>query len=152
MKAGLKNVMWALVSASARATALGGVAAIGTVAFTLHAKAIHVDKARTKRACAALGIAHATDKVLSRREVRRAFRSRAKELHPDKGGRATEFHASQEAYEFLSTKWGTDWALAEEEERGTQAKFSAAAESAWEDLGGLGENCVNADEDWLLVD
>jgi len=113
-------------SASARATALGGVAAIGTVAFTLHAKAIHVDKARTKRACAALGIAHATDKVLSRREVRRAFRSRAKELHPDKGGRATEFHASQEAYEFLST--------------------------AWEDLGGLGENCVNADKDWLLVD
>jgi len=85
-------------------------------------------------------------------EVRRAFRSRAKEFHPDKGGRATEFHASQQAYEFLSTKWSTAWAVAEQEERCTQAKFHAAAESTWEDLGGLGENCVNAEEDWFLVD
>jgi uncharacterized membrane protein len=151
-KAGLRNVVWALIGASARATALGLVASVGTVAFTLHAKATHVDKARTRRACAELGIAHGTDQVLTRREVRRAFRSRAKELHPDKGGRATEFHASQQAYEFLSTKWGTAWAVAEEEERCTQGKFLAAAESSWEDLGELGENCVDADEDWLLVD
>jgi len=151
-KAGLKNVVWALLGASARATAVGLLASVGTVAFTLHAKATHVDKVRTRRACAALGITHAADKALSRREVRRAFRSRAKELHPDKGGRATEFHASQQAYEFLSTKWGTAWAVAEEEERCTQAKFLSAAESTWEDLGGLGENSVTVDEDWELVD
>jgi len=42
-------------------------------------------------------------------EVRRAYRQRAKEVHPDQGGSRREFRIVKAAYEELSTGDGRDW-------------------------------------------
>lgn len=51
-------------------------------------------------AWALLGVASGASLV----EVRRAFRKRALESHPDRGGNADDFRAAQRAYERLSKK------------------------------------------------
>ena len=44
------------------------------------------------------------DESPSRTEVERAYRRRARQLHPDRGGRTTDFQELQAAYEYLHAK------------------------------------------------
>lgn len=62
-------------------------------------------------------------------EIRRAYRQRAKETHPDQGGTRRQFRKVKAAYEELSSGGGRDWAeVAADEEGETLARTESHVE------------------------
>lgn len=62
-------------------------------------------------------------------EIRRAYRQRAKETHPDQGGTRRQFRLVKAAYEELSAGGGRDWdEVATDEEGETLARTESVVE------------------------